>query len=131
LNDGAGHFADSGLALPVGFTGGVALSDVNNDGALDIVRTPVGGGADGVLINDGYGHFTTVQASFGGSTGGVVLGDVDGNGTLDAIRASSGTDGGLQWWSNDGAGHFAFGDTIDANGQNGNITFADLNGGHR
>jgi VCBS repeat-containing protein len=132
LNDGTGHFADSGLALPVGLTVGVALGDVNNDGALDIVRAPSGGGADGVLINDGSGHFSPVQASFGASGGsGVSLADIDGNGTLDAILTNSVAEGGLQWWSNDGTGHFTFGATIDAALPPAPLTLADFNGdGH-
>jgi hypothetical protein len=131
LNDGTGHFTDSGIVLPAGHgpNSSVALGDVNNDGALDIVRNPDGGSADGVLINDGSGHFSTIQASFA-NTGSVKLADVDGNGTLDAVLC--GGSGGLQWWSNDGTGHFTFAATIDATLNNGQvITLADFNGdGH-
>ncbi len=130
FNDGTGHFVDSGIALPTENSEhfGVKLGDVNNDGHLDIVRTPRGGSPAGVLINDGTGNFSVRQASFGPTDGsGVFLADIDGNGTLDAVTGLAyPTNLPLQWWSNDGTGQFTFAATLTANLIRAPLTLADF-----
>src|SRR5207245_6779573 len=92
-----------------GFTTGVQLGDLNNDGSLDIVHSSVGAFKTEALLNDGTGHFTVSQSGFGPADGSdVQLGDLDGDGFLDIVLAASANDGGLQWWKNDGTGTFTF-----------------------
>ena len=70
----------------------------------------------GILLNDGHGHFTTLQNSFGpGQDPTLVLGDLDGDGFVDAVTGSnlvSGAHPGLVWWKNDGLGHLNYAATL-------------------
>ena len=66
-------------------------------------------GGTSVFINDGHGNFTSGQALTGR---GVLLGDIDGNGTLDAITTAPTGSPDIEFWSNDGTGHFTFDRTI-------------------
>ena len=125
LGDGAGHFTDLGIALPLGWHGTLGNVD-GGKGSLDLVGSGGPSGV-GVLLNDGKGHFTSGQADFGGGT----LADIDGNGTLDAVNTSTANGGGLQWWSNNGKGQFTFGGTVDLGFQGGNLTVADFTGDGR
>ncbi|MCB9656075.1 MAG: VCBS repeat-containing protein [Sandaracinaceae bacterium] len=111
LNDGAGHFTDSGQALSGDRGQSVALGDVDGDGDTDMLvfnfasRSGQGAEPDRVWLNDGTGHFDDSGQRLSGSvlsTHGA-LGDVDGDGDLDAVVGGFG--GGLVWL-NDGAGTF-------------------------
>ncbi len=91
LNDGHGHFTDSGQELtPQGH--GVGVGDLDGDGDLDLFFTcetyrnrPE---RSKVYLNDGKGTFQHTGQDLGDldlSGNGIVLADVDGDGDLDAV----------------------------------------------
>ncbi|MEJ8566921.1 FG-GAP repeat domain-containing protein [Elongatibacter sediminis] len=93
LNDGSGRFRNASENLPLkGRSNAIDVVDLNGDGALDIVLGNYG--AEGVMINDGRGHFSDQTESYWPNTGGdtqdVELADLDGDGDLDAVLADEG-----------------------------------------
>lgn len=84
LNNGAGAFTDSGLALGAEDGRGVALADVDGDGDLDAFV--VNNGPNRVWLNDGSGVFTDSGQRLGRwDSRGVAMGDLDGDGDPDAF----------------------------------------------
>ncbi len=86
LNDGAGRFSDSGLALE---EEEIAWGDLDADGDVDILAKAYGEGYR-VLLNDGTGRFVTGWQLQDGRAmyGNLALADLDGDGDLDALVAS-------------------------------------------
>ena len=91
LNDGRGHFRDSGQKLGDRWAHAVLLGDLNGDGAPDLFLVcgdPQGGTPNQVFLNDGKGRFTDSGLrlgrafSFDGA-----LGDFDRDGRLDVFVA--------------------------------------------
>jgi len=90
LNDGRGHFGDSGQMLGYSIGHAIDLGDVDGDGDLDAF---VGNnGANEVWLNDGGaqggtpGNFTDSGQTLGNSYARVVsLADLDGDSDLDAF----------------------------------------------
>ena len=103
LNDGTGHFTDSGQHLEAVSSAIPALGDLDADGDLDVyisgsftVAAP-----DEVWTNDGTGTFSlfsTVDENYPG--GFVSLGDLDSDGDLDAFVGSQFTEYGYQIYLN-------------------------------
>jgi hypothetical protein len=110
LNDGNGHFSDSGQLLGRQRTYSVALGDVDGDGNLDAL---VGNeGADELWLNDGQGNFRLAEQSWSRRrTLQVFLIDLDGDGDLDAVTGHELSTTfawyrqAIIWW-NDGTGAF-------------------------
>ncbi len=88
LNNGLGHFTNSGQSLDTVLSAMPALGDLDADGDLDVylASEPYAPHPDEVWANDGSGTFTlfrTVDENYAG--GGVTHGDLDSDGNLDAF----------------------------------------------
>jgi FG-GAP-like repeat len=91
-NSGTGSFSDiAGSPFTVsGHPNGVAIGDLNNDAAADIVVARRDLNGVSVMLNDGTGLFTTLSGVFASGTAprDLVLGDFDADGFLDALVAN-------------------------------------------
>ena len=130
LNDGAGHFSDSGQHLSSAGASSLALGDLDHDGDPDILL----GDEHGALawINQGgrqggqAGTFSASDDSISGSqTRNVVLDDLDRDGDLDALVV--GKRRAALWW-NDGQGHFTQARQSFPCSERQNLTTGDFNG---
>lgn len=104
LNDGSANFSTKTLGS--GYSQGVALGDIDNDGDLDVVIANDFDPQE-IWTNDGSANFSV--SSFGNadsSSDAVALGDLDGDGDLDAIVANY-YDQPEDIWINDGSGNFS------------------------
>ncbi len=114
-NDGAGGFTDQGEQVGTGHVGndmGVAVSDVDNDGDLDIFSTNIF--AHTLYINDGSGQFSDEATPRGASDPvmdqsrwgyGCTFADLDLDGDEDLVTMA--VPGAGTILLNDGTGHFA------------------------
>jgi large repetitive protein len=127
LNDGAGHFTDSGQVLGNFESFGVALGDLDGDGDLDAFVACGRYQPDRVWLNDGHGHFSDSGQALGGFQYGnrVALGDLDGDGDLDAVVANSANTV-SQVWLNNSLGVFSAGQTLTLNGLD--VALGDVDG---
>ena len=100
LNDGAGHFADSGSRFGAGPATGISLGDLDGDGDLEAFLS-VFRGANEIWVNDGKGSFsdTGIRMCEGDPNGAAALGDLDGDGDLDVLVPFYG-DGSNSIWLN-------------------------------
>lgn len=104
LGDGAGNWTAQPVLLGGESWGGMALEDVDGDGALDILagRDCFGSCVARVvlLLGDGAGGFTEVDAGLPSGVDemeGLAAADIDHNGVLDAGLAHYGEDGVRVW----------------------------------
>ena len=91
FNDGSGHFRlTRNLGAAKGTTG-LALADMNGDGALDVIAVHPGA-QHAVYINDGTGNFPAARDFGAGWRGApvVAVGDMDGDGLPDIVSGGSG-----------------------------------------
>lgn len=111
LNDGLGHFSDSGQALGDAAGLDVALGDLDTDGDLDAFVANgdpqrVQNEPNQVWLNNGAAVFSSTGQGLGNALSqAVVLGDLDQDGDLDAFIANGGpaiADGQPDevWWNN-------------------------------
>jgi hypothetical protein len=103
LNDGTGHFTDSGQQLSVVSDAGLALDDLDGDGDLDLVMTNYMEPCQ-IWLNNGSGRFEDSGFRFGDDEyyRHVHLGDLDGDGDIDIFLATFGMNRGPnEVWFND------------------------------
>jgi Bacterial Ig-like domain/FG-GAP-like repeat/Beta-propeller repeat len=137
LNDGSGHFTDSGLRVgnPANESVSVVLGDLNNDGYLDAIvgnhnfDMGVGGETPSeIWLNNGNGSFYDSGRSFHSYC--LTLGDVDADGDLDAVvlySASIPVPFPAEVLLNDGQGNFTYAATVGPAGSEG-VLLGDFDG---
>jgi hypothetical protein len=114
---GSGIFTDSSQSLGGADTFGVALGDLDGDGALDAFVVNELSQPDEVWLNNGAGNFINSGQSLGTfDSQQVALGDLDGDGDLDAFVT---TKQGSKVWLNEGSlqggtlGNFTAGQNVN------------------
>ena len=117
LNDGTGHFSDSGKYLGITVADNLQAGDLNGDGNLDAVigntRTP----GVKVWLGDGTGNFSATNQIIG-TEGYLELADFDGDNDLDLFRGKKNAPNEI--WLNNGNGIFEKTDQVlrNLNGYN-------------
>lgn len=133
INDGEGRFAPStGAPFRLGARPGfVNASDLNQDGAPDIVSTHDDSGLVKVLLGDGKGGFTPgPELTAPDHLWGTALSDVDGDGTTDLVATAWA--GRVHVMTGDGRGGFKAGGTVlSTGGRPSYVGVGDLNGDGR
>jgi predicted lipoprotein with Yx(FWY)xxD motif len=139
LNDGKGHFRDTGQKSGGGMIASVELGDVNGDGFVDAVtagwraNTVLPDGSDycpnRVWLNDGKGNFTDsgqILDEGGRHVHGVAIGDVNHDEKMDIVLGITSPPY-LNIYLNDGKGQFSRGQNFGNVWVNG-LALGDLNG---
>ncbi|CAF3946881.1 unnamed protein product [Adineta steineri] len=111
INNGAGTFATQ-ITYPTGSSSapdGIAVSDFNGDGQIDIVTSNYGTNNMGIFLNNGAGTFATqITYPTGSGSGPSVgaVGDFNGDGQIDIVSSNYGLNN-IGIFLNIGAGTFA------------------------
>ena len=103
LNDGTGHFVESGQEFPNEMHG-IDIGDVDLDGDLDLFFAPIREQRRPLFLNDGRNSFESTSFTSHCSES-VKLIDLENDGDLDAYFATKG-----RIYLNDGAGNFVLSD---------------------
>ncbi len=136
-NDGAGNFTEVTRTPFVNVAkGDVAFSDVNGDGAVDLMITGDTGSSaiTRLYINDGLGNFTAAAGTpfVDVKNSSIAFSDVNGDGTNDVLitgRANSPLGNISKLYTNDGNGNFTEKlNTPFVPVEEGSIAFEDVNG---
>ena len=107
FNDGTGNFQPGYEAFAGDEPAGLALGDVDGDGAIDLVVANYYGNSVGILHNNGRGYLTLMATLPNvGYPLSLALGDVDGDGDLDVVTANYFLNSTVSVYLNDGAGTF-------------------------
>ena len=114
INDGSGHFRDSGQDLGCAKSWSISCGRTHRGGATDLFIANGDwnhGDASHLWINDGQGRFNRSSVIFDtANTSCAVLGDLNGGGVMDLFVANhpyaDGHGGGCEVWLNNGDGGF-------------------------
>ncbi|MEU8764259.1 FG-GAP-like repeat-containing protein [Streptomyces sp. NPDC048659] len=112
---------------------GVAASDLDGDGHLDLVTANQSNGTLSVLKGDGTGGFGTPSSVPTGLSlpSKVKLADVDGDGDADAVVVAPGSPGRVAVLPGDGSGGFGTANVLSAGANLSSASVADVNGDGR
>jgi Ca2+-binding RTX toxin-like protein len=127
LGDGHGSFsAQQTIAVGADNPYGIALTDVNADGKLDIVTANSGSDNVSLLLGDGLGHFDIPRTfAVGDYPQGISLGDVNGDSNIDIVTANA--DGNVSLLLGRGQGDFAAQQTFAVDDSEDGIALGDFN----
>lgn len=126
VNDGIGDFQGRASYDPKGNAHGLALADLNADGALDVITGNDRSYTVSVLLGTGDGTFGTARTYPAGNTHSIAVVDVDGDGRLDILSVSIDD---AKVWFHRGTGDGSFVETQGiAAAVAGGLAAADMNG---
>jgi len=131
-NDGGGNFAQVDAGLTTVGPGSVELSDIDGDGAPDLIVTGFAeSGRSAILYtNDGSGSFSEAGAGLDPIVGAAALGDVNGDGAPDLVLTGNDGSGNpaAKLYENDGGGGFSSRTANLTGGASGSAFFTDADG---
>ncbi len=129
LNDGSGTFTEGATFSDSHNNKDLVLADLDLDGDLDVVEQNWSG-QNSVFLNDGRGNLTESSNLGSNRTVAGRGGDMNGDGAIDIVACVPGTSGGVEVWTNDGAGSFSLAQTapVGSTAGCGALTVGDLDG---
>ncbi|MCG7887446.1 MAG: Ig-like domain-containing protein, partial [Candidatus Thiodiazotropha taylori] len=125
-NDGSQNFTAQTISTSA--SGAFAVTDVDDDGDIDVLSASVGDDRVVWYENDGNENFTTHTVTTSATEARqVIAADVDGDGDLDLLSASRSSDK-LAWYENDGFENFTLHTITAAAGPVSAVAAADIDG---
>lgn len=127
FNDGEAVFADCRPFLGQESAIKIALGDMNEDGALDLILANQYASQNYILLNDGTGTFPERRPFGTGAdeTLTVAVADLDADGHLDVVTGNTNQPGGVYY--GDGTGGFVPGAPLGAGADTYRVTVGDVN----